>query len=505
VSPLWLAFDRARRLLRAGWLARRARRQDGRELARRALWEILGQSRGLTLKIGQLLAGREHHFELAAAVAARPLSELRPGLEATYGRPLSDTFPTLSEARAAASLGQVHHGRLVDGREVAVKIRYPDIRAAVAAELRLAGLVPGLGPARRWDFDVEGYRRALAADLERELDYRGEAARQARFRAAVEVPGLVVPEVVPELVREAVLVQSWEAGEPLEAARDWPLRARAELTRTLLATHFTSLFAAGLLHADPNPGNLFVRRPATGPAELVLLDYGCVLELPVGRRAALLELIVAVHDGLDRDPLAGWAALGFDAAKLATLGPRLGELTRLLFEPFLFEGPFDPAAWRLGERVEALLGDLKWWFRSAGPPELLFLLRAFEGLVDQLRVLDVRLPWWPLLERAAGAEALAAARRAEPQVPRPTQAFAALAQHLRLRVEEGGRERVDLALPAVEALRLEQIVPAPVQRAITRQGIDLGVLVARLASEGLRPGPVFELRDGRREVRVWLE
>lgn len=505
MSPLWLAFDRARRLLRVGWLARRARRQGGRELARRALWEILGQSRGVTLKIGQLLAGREHHLELAAAVAARPLSELLPRLEAAFGRPLASTFPTLSAARAAASLGQVHYGRLVDGREVAVKIRYPDIRAAVAAELRLAGLVPGLGPARRWDFDVEGYRRALSADLDRELDYRGEAERQARFRAAVEVPGLVVPEIIPELVREDVLVQSWEAGEPLAGAREWPLRARAELARTLLATHFTSLFSAGLLHADPNPGNLFVRRPATGPAELVLFDYGCVLELPVGRRAALLELIVAVREGLDRDLLAAWTALGFDAAKLAALAPQLPRLTRLLFEPFVVDEPFDPARWRLGERVEALLGDLKWWFRSAGPPELLFLLRAFEGLVDQLRVLDVRLPWWPLLARAAGREALAAARGAERPSIRPEVPVAALAGHLRVRVEEGGHELVSLALPAAEVLRLEQIVPAPVQRAITRKGIDLGALVARLVTDGIRPGPVFELHEGRRAYRVWLE
>ena len=168
----------------AGQLAReRARDSDGdrRRRAERALAGLLADAHGVPMKIGQILAqGSESHaFDaLVSSIEPIPLAELQPHIEAELGHRLSEIFSKFDESRAAASLGQVHHAVLRDGREVAVKVRYPGIPDAVRAELRLAGLIPGVGPLRKWGFAIDAYRKVLSSNMERELDYRSEAKRQ---------------------------------------------------------------------------------------------------------------------------------------------------------------------------------------------------------------------------------------------------------------------------------------------------------------------------------------
>jgi predicted unusual protein kinase regulating ubiquinone biosynthesis (AarF/ABC1/UbiB family) len=513
---------RATLLARVAWRSRqaaRARTADGRARARAALFDLLGEARGLVLKAGQV-AGRAAGLD--RSVPPRPLEQLLPTLAAGLGTDPGELFQGIEADGRAASLGQVHRARLRRSTEtgtvrtVAVKIRYPDIRRAVEAELRIAGLVPGAGPMRTWGFDLEAYKRFLGDDLRTELDYRAEAERQEAFRDAVRVRGLVVPEVISHLCGDGVLVQAWEGGEPLDRVADWSRRDRLEVARILVETFLTGLFAAGRLHGDPNPGNLAVRR--SGDPEVVLYDYGCVLHLDRDRRLALLSLILLLREGGVRrgraaDPVAHLAAAGFDPGKLISIDDRLEPLCRLVLEAFLLDRPFDPDSWRLSERMEALLGELKWWFRAAGPPDLLLVVRALHGLAGQLRTVSTPLPWWPLLVRSVGEETLEEARRyVPPPLPEAVAARRSAARRLesparllQVRVEEGSREVRSVSLPAIEALDLDRLVPEPVRRRLEDEGVDLVALGEDLWEEGLRPREVLAADSGELSYRVWLE
>src|SRR5579875_1112498 len=106
---------------------------------------ILGGLKGPLMKVAQFLSTvpdalpAEYAEELAqlqsnappmgwAFVRRRMSSELGPDWQARF----AEFSPT---AAAAASLGQVHRARLLDGTEVACKLQYPDMASTVEADL----------------------------------------------------------------------------------------------------------------------------------------------------------------------------------------------------------------------------------------------------------------------------------------------------------------------------------------------------------------------------------
>jgi len=505
---------RAGKLARIAWAARRATRgpEDRRLAAQQVLARLLADARGVPLKIGQLLSNTTDASvfnELAKGVEPRPWPRMKRVLERGLGRPIDHVFSDIDPIGIAASLGQVHRGTLLDGTDVAIKLRYPDIADAVAAEMRLAGLMPGFGPVAKWGFDLAGYKATLKANMDRELNYCGELQRQQRLGQTITVEGLVVPRVYPNLSGGEVLVQSWEPGEHLDVAAAWPCADRARIAQILLHTFFSSLFVAGEVHGDPHVGNVLVRRSRESQPQVVLLDFGCTVEVSRPARLAILKLIVGARRNDATDPLACFAAMGFDADKLEPVADALPAMAQLLVEPFLNDAPFFADHWHLSERINQLLGELRWWFRSAGPSDLLLFVRAFAGLVHQLRMLGSRLPWWTILTDAVGPQLLHEAEVFDPPAPRRAtrrvQDFAGVAKLLRIRVLEGESQVVSVSMPAAQVVRLNELIPDDVLPRIVAAGIDLEHIARRACELGLSPQPLFELKTETRHYQVWLE
>ncbi len=492
----------------------RSQNETERLLAKRALAGLFADARGITMKIGQLFAGNDGATpfqELVEGIEPLPLKAMIPVLETELGQKYKKVFRSIEPAVAAASLGQVHLAELKNGDKVAVKIRYPDISDAVDAELRLLGLLPGVGPVNRWGFDLDAYKKSLRDNMRRELDYRSEAQRQDYFGQAVQVPGLTVPNVYKDLCRERVLVQSRAEGVLIDKAANWSEQDRRAIGQTLMLTLFKSLFVAGEVHGDPHPGNLFYSHDRYGQPQVTLLDYGCTISIAEPRRMALLKLIIGCRERNPTKPLDCFAALGFDSKKLSLISGSLPALCQILFRPFLLNHPFNSEQWQLGQGVNDLLGDYRWWFRSAGPSDLFLLMRAFQGLIQQLQQLDVRLAWWPLLQQAVGRELIQQAIAYELPVIKLEQATIALsfdqqASNLCVRVTEGGEQRVSVKMPAEAVLDLEHLIPEDVLERIIASGkIDLKQLAESIRANGIIPQQLFIFEDDRKIYRVWLE
>ncbi len=505
IARLW----RWLRMAYSVWKLRSANTEDTRAAARQALSLQMADARGLPMKMGQVLAGMGDGSDfqsLTHSITPWSLLRMRPVLEAAWQCSLTDKLASIEESEVAASLGQVHKAILNNGRIVAIKVQYPDIAASIAAEMRITGLMPGVGPVKRWQFDLDAYRQTLANNMQHELDYRHEMATQKTFGAQMNVPNLIIPKVEEPLCHRQVLVQQWCEGVRLAEAAHWSLAARVSLARTLMMTLFQSLFVHGLVHGDPHPGNMMVQQDGDQPT-LTLLDFGCTVSVTKTRRLALLKLIMAQRSSLSINMIDVYAALGFDAEKLAFIAPQLPALSRALFRPLIEDHPFDVEAWHPGQEAAALLGDQRWWFRSAGPADLFLLMRIFQGLTAQLALLKVKLPWWAILSLAVPSSVRDEAEACQPS----HQNIAALniedgiARTLKVKITRPNEENLCMSMPAYEVAHLSALIPENIQQCLAARGMDVTNLQKELEAEGLHPRTVFTLDHDAMHYHVWLE
>jgi len=253
---------------------------------------VLGQLKGGAMKMGQALSVFEAALpeEVAAPyrAALTKLQEAAPPLPATtvhavlakeLGADWRTQFTSFDDTpAAAASIGQVHQAVWGDGREVAVKIQYPGAGPALLGDLkqlsRLARMFSSLTPG----LDVKPLLAELEKRVAEELDYRLEAQAQRTFAAAYEGDDEIrVPVVVTG--SERVLVTEWMEGVPLSRIiADGTQEERDRASLLLARFLFSGPVLAGLLHADPHPGN-FRLLP---DGRLGVIDFGAVDRLPDG-------------------------------------------------------------------------------------------------------------------------------------------------------------------------------------------------------------------------------
>ncbi|QYJ04143.1 AarF/ABC1/UbiB kinase family protein [Nocardioides panacisoli] len=272
------------------------------------LFRTLGELKGGAMKFGQALSVlegalpeemaapyREHLTKLQDSAPPMPTQTVREILEADLGADWKTRLVRLEGApTAAASIGQVHRGEWHDGREVAIKVQYPDAGAALESDLRTIGraarsldpLFPGV--------DIGPLVAEVQARAREELDYDLEAEAQRTFaRTYAEDERIVVPDVVA--VGPRVLVTEWlESTASLAATIADGTQAERDHYGELYADFlFSAPARTGLLHADPHPGNYRIIPTADGaPGRLGVLDYGAVARLPDGGFPAPLGRLI---------------------------------------------------------------------------------------------------------------------------------------------------------------------------------------------------------------------
>ena len=189
------------------------------------LVEQLGQLRGAAMKVGQMLSmvefdglPEEERDELQRRLAALRddvppvrLADLEKLMRQEFGGPLQHVFRDFDErAFAAASIGQVHRARTVDGDEVAVKIQYPGVAEAVDTDLRNATLLLPLVKRLAPGLDAKALAAEMRERIAEELDYELEAQNQRRIERLLRGhPFVRVPRVDTSLSTRRVLVSEY--------------------------------------------------------------------------------------------------------------------------------------------------------------------------------------------------------------------------------------------------------------------------------------------------------
>ena len=354
------------------------------------------------IKFGQALSNRPDLLpadlvaELARlqdTVAPLPDGVAEAAIEAELGHPVSRLFSRFDpQPVAAASIAQVHRARLLDGSEVAVKVRRPGIEAVIDHDLGILGVLARL--AERYLPDADIYQPAMlvaefARAIRREQDLAREGRAIERFaRNFAGDPTIRLPRVHWPQTTTGVLTMEYMEGTRLQDVLADPgaFDAAAIATRGAQAV-LKQVLRDGLFHADPHPANIFILPDGA----ICLLDFGSVGRVDRHLREALTRLLDAVaHENAERLASA-ILSIGRPLKKLdsAQLGRDLADL---------IDGYAGVAVRDLS--IAGLLQDALTVMRRHRlqfPADLMLLVRAFVTIEGVARRLD---PTFNMLEHA---------------------------------------------------------------------------------------------------------
>ncbi|XP_063080232.1 atypical kinase COQ8A, mitochondrial [Engraulis encrasicolus] len=344
--------------------------------------------RGAALKLGQMLSIQDDALlnpqlarifdRVRQSADFMPTKQMMKTLTAGLGPDWRAELEMFEERPfAAASIGQVHHARMRDGREVAMKIQYPGVAKSIKSDvnnlmavLKMTNTLPeGLFP--------EHLIEVMSRELALECDYVREAKCAKKFKQLLRGhPFFNVPDVVDELSSRHVLTTELVSGFPLDKAEDLPQELRNEICEQILVLCLRELFEFRYMQTDPNWSNFFFD-PQTH--QVALLDFGATRGFDASFTDVYIEVIRAAAEqdrrgvlqrSIDMKFLTGYETKAMENAHV--------DAVMILGEAFASSEPFDFGGQSTTERIHNLI-PVMLKQRLTPPPEETYSLHRKMG------------------------------------------------------------------------------------------------------------------------------
>lgn len=406
--------------------ALRSRPQRWRNISRQFRHLALDMG-GVLIKLGQFLSSRvdvlppeitDELQGLQDEVTPAPTEAISVILMQELGN-LAERFADIEpDPLAAASLGQTYRARLLNldgtpGANVVIKVQRPNIDTIVRTDLEALRVVAGWAmrykPIRR-RADVPALLEEFARTLWEELDYVAEADNAERFqRMFARDPGVYIPHFYREHCTGKVLVIENVENIKLTdlAALDAAGVERKEVAERLLDVYFHQIFKEGFFHADPHPGNLFIRplpsvdEDEPTPFQLVFIDFGMVGHVEALMGENLRKLLISVSQKDARGLTEAYQDLGFflPSADLDRIAQAQAKLLDQLWGRNLLDlaQPDPREVAEFGREFRDLLYD----FPIQIPQDFIYLGRALGILSGMSSLLDPTINPWRQVEKYA--------------------------------------------------------------------------------------------------------
>ena len=288
---------------------------------------------GVLIKLGQFLSvrvdilPREVTSELTGLldeIPAEPIAAIINQIEEDFNRPIAELFEWFSPVPlGAASLGQVHPARLAKNHAaVVVKVLRPGIDILVETDLAAISLAIGWlkryqRVSRRVDLDwlIEEFSRVTRA----ELDFAAEGKNAERFaQDFADDPGVYFPRIYWDYCAAHTLTM--ENVGYIKIADQQAIGLTGinfgDVSKKIYNIYLKQIFETHFIHADPHPGNIFIKplpteaerehglteihpgdpveHQADRPFQVVFVDFGMVTHIPSRLQSALKEYAIGV-------------------------------------------------------------------------------------------------------------------------------------------------------------------------------------------------------------------
>ncbi|MBI4275544.1 MAG: AarF/ABC1/UbiB kinase family protein [Rhizobiales bacterium] len=282
----------------------------------------LGGLKGPIMKVAQLMATipevlpTEYTIEFAKLQSEAPPMGwpfVKRRMTAELGADWQKKFAEFEHhPAAAASLGQVHRARALDGAPLACKLQYADMQSAVEADLRQLEILFAIHRRMEPAIGTTEIAKEIGARIREELDYRREAKHVSLYRAMLAGVAIIrVPKVWPELSTGRLLTLDWLDGKKLLVHKEAALDIRNLLATALFTAWWFPFSRFGVIHGDPHLGNYTVFETNNAPAGINLLDYGCIRIFPPSFVGGVVDLYHGLRTGDDERVVHAYEIWGF--------------------------------------------------------------------------------------------------------------------------------------------------------------------------------------------------
>jgi predicted unusual protein kinase regulating ubiquinone biosynthesis (AarF/ABC1/UbiB family) len=259
-------------------------------------------------------------------------------------------------------------------------LQYPNIEAAVEADLAQLRLIFAIYRSYDRAIDTSRIYEEIAARLREEIDYEREARHMALYREMLaDEPGIHVPEPIPELSTRRLLTMTWLEGRPLLDYKSAPLEQRNELAMRMFRAWYVPFYNYGVIHGDPHLGNYTVGADLS----LNLMDFGCVRIFAPRVVEAVIDLYWALVEGDRNRAISAYRKWGFEQLDPAVI-EILNDWAAYLYSPLMDDRPRlidETASSRQGREIAIRVHQRLREVGGVTPPrEFVFMDRAAIGL-----------------------------------------------------------------------------------------------------------------------------
>ena len=261
------------------------------------------------VKLGQVMSMRpdflppencDELMKLQTEAKPMPFSTVVEVIEREYNRRWNQVFSFIDEeAIGSASIAQVHRAVLTTGEKVVVKVQRPGIYEIMSKDIVLLKRAATLLKVVSRSQDVIDFNMVLDemwTIAKQEMDFLMEADHIEEFsHLNRDVDYVTCPRVFRNLSMQHILVMEYVDGICIDdfaklKERGYDINT---LGRRLGENYVRQIIEDGFFHADPHPGNIWIRN-----GRIVWLDLGMMGRLSGRDRAAIRKAVysLAHHD-----------------------------------------------------------------------------------------------------------------------------------------------------------------------------------------------------------------
>jgi predicted unusual protein kinase regulating ubiquinone biosynthesis (AarF/ABC1/UbiB family) len=392
---------------------------------------------GLWVKLGQFLSTRVDVLPMEITGELESLRDEVPPvageiiiaqIEADLGCPIEEVFISVAPAPiGSASLAQVHRAQTIAGEFVVVKVLRPGIRETIRDDMKLLRkMTVWLKSVKTITqrADVDAIVQEFDTVTTNELDLRLEARHVEQFAEDFSNDlHVATPRIYKDKSSTSILTMedvSYIRIDDVAALERVGIDPKA-VARKIYDVYLTQFFVTYRIHADPHPGNLFIRplptlaekaehaidwkgfKPGEAmpyavarPFQIIVVDFGMVVEMPLGLREGLREFAIGLGTRDARRILDSYLRLGIlqPGANLDSFEEMLQAQLNDFWGSFIgqmrksdFSGP---EARSFFEKYGGLMAEAPFQFKT----EMLFTTRAMGILSGLTYTLDPSFDPW---------------------------------------------------------------------------------------------------------------